>query len=543
LWQYRGAAVEKYDKPRDDCARLQIPDVLFSRLIFLADMSEPKSPSLIAREALTRLAAARLPPTPANFQAAYNEIANLPNVVNFAEEPLRKLAGALVGNNDEQLELLAALDAAITRRSWQGVQDSLLGFIGTFAAVKQVRADAVQVPVLPVEFSNNLARFVESVMPALGHESGQVDEMAGQLVRTLRQSSVDVVEAQGLLSNFSRQVSFVAEEQHEIKDSLLKLLQLIIENIGELSLDDSWLKGQVDGLLAVVAPPLTLRHLDEMERRLRDVMVKQSEAKKRSVVAQAELREMLSAFIGRLANMSDSSAAFQGKIEGSAEKIEHIKKIEDLAPLLKEVLTATREMAEDTAGARDQLKSLQEKVLATEAELVQLHLELDNASALARHDPLTDALNRKGLDEAMEREIASMRRKDTPLSVCMLDIDNFKLLNDRLGHDVGDDALKHLVAVTRSCMRSFDTLARYGGEEFVILMPDTPLAQGVDVISRLQRELTKAFFLSGREKVLITFSAGVAQLATDETGVEGMRRADQAMYLAKRAGKNRVLAA
>jgi diguanylate cyclase len=510
---------------------------------FLVDMSEPKNPSLIAREALTRLAAAHLPPTPANFQASYNEIANLPNAVNFAEEPLRKLAGALVGNSDEQLEQLAALDTAITRRSWQGVQEALLGFVATFAAGKQVRVDAVQVPVLPVEFSNNLARFVESVMPALGHESGQVDEMASQLVRTLRQSSVDVVEAQGLLSNFSRQVSFVAEEQHEIKDSLLKLLQLIIENIGELSLDDSWLKGQVDGLLAVVAPPLTLRHLDEMERRLRDVMFKQSEAKKRSVVAQAELREMLSAFIGRLATMSDSSAAFQGKIEGSAEKIEHIKKIEDLAPLLKEVLAATREMAEDTAGARDQLKSLQEKVLSTEAELVQLHLELDNASALARHDPLTDALNRKGLDEAIEREIATMRRKDTPLSVCMLDIDNFKLLNDRLGHDVGDDALKHLVAVTRSCMRSFDTLARYGGEEFVILMPDTPVAQGVEVITRLQRELTKAFFLSGREKVLITFSAGVAQLATDETGVEGMRRADQSMYLAKRAGKNRVLAA
>jgi diguanylate cyclase len=506
-------------------------------------MAEPKTPSLIAREALTKLAAERLPPTPANFQACYNEIANLPNVANFSEGPLRKLAASLVGKGDEQIVQLAALDAAISRHSWQGVQDALLGFIATLSSVKQTPADAVQVPVLPAEFSSKLASFVESVMPALGHESEQVDHLAEHLVSTLRQSSVDVVVAQSLLTNFSRQVSFVAEEQHEIKDSLLKLLHLIIENIGELSLDDSWLKGQVDGLLAVVAPPLTLRHLDEMERRLRDVMVKQGEAKKRSVVAQAELREMLSAFIGRLSTMSDSSAAFQGKIEGSAEKIERIEKIEDLAPLLKEVLSATREMAEETSGAREQLKSLQDKVLATEAELVQLHLELDNASALARHDPLTDALNRKGLDEALEREIATVRRKDTVLSVCMLDIDNFKLLNDRLGHDVGDNALKHLVTVTRGCMRPFDTLARYGGEEFVILMPDTPLEQGVEVITRLQRELTKAFFLSGREKVLITFSAGVAQLAPEETGVEAMRRADQAMYLAKRSGKNRVLAA
>ena len=506
-------------------------------------MSEPKNPSLIAREALTKLTAARLPPTPANFQACYNEIANLPNTVGFAEGPLRKLAASLVAKDDEQAQLLGALDAAITRHSWQGVQDALLGFVGTLTLARRGALDPVQVPVLPADFSTKLAGFVESVMPALGHESEQVDQLAEHLVQTLRQSSVDVVVAQSLLTNFSRQVSFVAEEQHEIKDSLLKLLHLIIENIGELSLDDSWLKGQVDGLLAVVAPPLTLRHLDEMERRLRDVMAKQSEAKKRSVVAQAELRQMLSAFIGRLATMSDSSAAFQGRIEGSAEKIEQVKKIEDLAPLLKEVLSATREMAEETAGAREQLRSLQDKVLATEAELVQLHLELDNASALARHDPLTDALNRKGLDEALEREIATVRRKDTTLSVCMLDIDNFKLLNDRLGHDAGDGALKHLVSVTRGCMRSFDTLARYGGEEFVILMPDTPLAQGVEVIARLQRELTKAFFLSGREKVLITFSAGVAELAAEETGLEAIKRADQAMYLAKRAGKNRVLAA
>ena len=174
------------------------------------------------------------------------------------------------------------------------------------------------------------------------------------------------------------------------------------------------------------------------------------------------------------------------------------------------------------------------------AVLIQLLQELDTASALARHDPLTDALNRKGLDEALFREISSMRRKDTPLSVSLLDIDNFKLLNDRLGHDVGDGALVHLADVTRRHIRPSDTLARYGGEEFVILMPDTALAEGVEVITRLQRELTKAIYLSGSEKVLITFSAGVAQVGADESGVDAIRRADKAMYLAKRAGKNRV---
>jgi diguanylate cyclase len=84
-------------------------------------------------------------------------------------------------------------------------------------------------------------------------------------------------------------------------------------------------------------------------------------------------------------------------------------------------------------------------------------------------------------------------------------------------------------------------LARYGGEEFVILLPDTTLAQGIEAMTRLQRELSKRFFLAGSEKVLITFSAGVAQVAADEAGSDAIKRADQAMYLAKRAGKNRVI--
>jgi len=145
--------------------------------------------------------------------------------------------------------------------------------------------------------------------------------------------------------------------------------------------------------------------------------------------------------------------------------------------------------------------------------------------------------------EAMEREIARSRRLGSPLCLALLDIDNFKSINDRLGHTAGDAALVHLAQVTREVMRPQDLLARYGGEEFVIVLPDTTQAQGVEAMKRLQRELTTHFFLHNNEKILITFSAGVAELDAQESGNDAIRRADQAMYLAKRAGKNRVLAA
>jgi len=255
------------------------------------------------------------------------------------------------------------------------------------------------------------------------------------------------------------------------------------------------------------------------------------------------MRQMLATFIERLSQMTQSTGSFHGKLVENARQIEQAKTIEEIAPVLKEVVGATRSMAEQSKLAGDELQAMRARADETEAELVKLHKELDRVSAQARHDPLTGALNRKGMDEALDKEVSGMHRKESPLSVALLDIDNFKKLNDTLGHATGDAALAHLAAVARECMRPQDTLARYGGEEFVILMPDTPLDHGVEAMTRLQRELTKRFFLAGAEKVLITFSAGVAQLAANEKGADAIKRADQAMYLAKRAGKNRVLAA
>jgi diguanylate cyclase len=504
-------------------------------------MNEPKNPSDIAREALRRLAASHLPPTPANYQSCYNEIAGIPSLQPFPEVPLRNLCTLLPAKNKAQEMQLDRLSAAIGQRSWQGVTEALLAFVQGSDAGPPANSPVVPALALPDEFSGKLARLLECMLPALGDENQHVLGQATDLVRLLRQPSVEPSAVQSALGDLTRQVIFAAEEQVEIKGALLKLLHLVVENISELSLDDSWLKGQLEGVLASVAPPLTLRHLDEMERRLRDVIEKQGRAKGHSARAQAEMRHMLAEFVERLATMNETSSAFEGQILESAHLIEQVESVDELKPLLASVLDATHQMAEETAKSREQLKDLQEKVVTTEMELVQLHHELDSASALARHDPLTDALNRKGLDEALAREISSMRRKESDLSISLLDIDNFKKLNDSLGHDVGDGALVHLADVTRAHLRPSDTLARYGGEEFVVVMPDTRLAQGVEVMVRLQRELTRSLFMSGKEKILITFSAGVAQLAPDESGTDAIRRADQAMYLAKRAGKNRVM--
>lgn len=517
-----------------------------------------KKPFEIARETLKQLTARKMAPTPANYQAIYSEVAGAPVDLPFPADRLSDIAQALPTKTPGQQKQRALLDSAIRQLNWDGVKNALMAYGGfsppaiapaaggtllVEAAQVSVTASPVSAPALTAEFFEQIARLIEYALPALGTDDDRFSEQTQLLLKAMRQPNADVVTVKMMLGNFSNRVSFAAEDQAEIKVTLLKLLHLIIENIGELSLDDRWLTGQIEALMTASTPPLTLRRLDDVERRLKDVIFKQTEAKGRAMEAQEEMRQMLATFIERLSQMTESTSTFHGQMEENARLIEQAKTIADIAPVLKDVVGATRSMAHDSLSVRDELRDMREKAQTTEAELVKLHQELDRVSALARHDTLTGALNRKGLEEALERELSNVRRKDTPLCMAMLDIDNFKKLNDQLGHAMGDEALTHLATVAREVMRPQDTLARYGGEEFVILLPDTPLDKGVEAMTRLQRELTKRFFLAGTEKVLITFSAGVAQLTADETGLEAIKRADQAMYLAKRSGKNRVLGA
>ena len=518
-------------------------------------MTEKKSFE-VARETLKQLTARKLVPTPLNYQSIYNEIAGIPQVQPFPVDTMREIAKALPAKTPGQQRQKGLLESAVDRMNWDGVKSALVGYGGFVplqddadgaAAVpgggSSSAREAASAPALTPEFFSMIARMIEFAKPALGEDDERFLVQTDALIKALRQPSVDAVAAKLMLRNYSDRLSFTAEDQAEIKKALLALLHLVFENISELSVEEQWLQGQIDALKNAAQPPLSLRRLDDVAVRLKDVIHKQKEAKGRMVQAQEDMRQMLATFIERLSELTQSTGSFSGKLEESARAIESAKSLEEIAPVLKEVVSATRAMSESSKASSAELESMRERARHTEDELAKLHQELDRVSEQARHDPLTGALNRKGLDEAVDKELSTMRRKEQPLCVALLDIDNFKKLNDSMGHDTGDQALKHLATVARECMRPQDTLARYGGEEFVLLLPDTALEKGIEAMTRLQRELTKRFFLAGSEKILITFSAGVAQVAEGEAAADAIKRADQGMYLAKRAGKNRVVGA
>ena len=344
------------------------------------------------------------------------------------------------------------------------------------------------------------------------------------------------------LRQFFFKVEVRGESDAELLDALLRLLGLLVNNIAELVEDDQWLLGQIEVIREVINHPMTTDRIEEAERRFKEVIYKQSMLKHSLREAKGTLKNLIGVFVTRLSEMTASTTDYQDKVGGYAERLQVADDIDTLRSLVDELLGDTRHLQIDVARSRDEIAEARRHAEAAEARVRTLQAELEQVSEQVSQDQLTGALNRRGLDEAMQREISRAARRKMPLSVAVLDLDNFKRLNDTYGHQAGDDALVHQPRVVKKTLRPTDIVARFGGEEFIVLYSDTALEPAVEITRRLQRELTKRYFLHNNERLLITFSAGVAQFKPGETQEQVFARADKAMYQAKLQGKNRVVA-
>ena len=179
------------------------------------------------------------------------------------------------------------------------------------------------------------------------------------------------------------------------------------------------------------------------------------------------------------------------------------------------------------------------ELLAAELRIAELEKALEEAREAACVDPLTGALNRRGFEKVCQRELARTRRSGARFALVHLDLDDFKQVNDTLGHLAGDQALVYLVSVLRQSMRPADVLCRVGGEEFVLILPDTRLEDASAAVSRFLREFSARPI--PETDCVMTFSAGVVLPELGESIEQALARADAATYEAKRAGKNCVV--
>ena len=160
---------------------------------------------------------------------------------------------------------------------------------------------------------------------------------------------------------------------------------------------------------------------------------------------------------------------------------------------------------------------------------------------LATHDALTGLCNRRQFIELMDKEIARTLRHQRPLSLCIVDVDLFKPINDRYGHIAGDGVLQQIAALVQRHARNDDVAARIGGEEFAVMLPECAAETACLFAERLREEVATAQFTPGGESRCITISIGIAQLTpTRDTRQSLMAAADAGLYRAKSQGRNRV---
>ncbi|MES2161003.1 MAG: diguanylate cyclase [Pseudomonadota bacterium] len=515
-----------------------------------------QNPAEIAREAFKRLAVRRIAPTPEAYRDIYNEIAGVaatPAAPIVAVDPgpesvLSQFATRLTENTGDLADFGRRFNRAVKSRDWEGYAKALSQlvekhFVGKKGGIEVagLLPEDEQSRTLRDLLSRTLTFAVASLLsgaPVLVAEA----ESLGAATK-LAHSEEALAEIALRLKQLCYQIELRGADSGEQQELLLRLFKLLLENVSELLDDDSWLRGQIESVQNLITGPIDVRALEEATRSLKEVIYKQGQLKHSLSDVKLTVKNMMMTFIDRLGQVAASTGDFHEKIGGYSEKISKADNIAELNNILDEVLKETRLVQSEALKARDKMVLARQEVQDAENRIHALEAKLQHLSELVREDQLTGSLNRRGLDDVFERETARADRRGTPLCIAILDLDDFKKLNDTYGHIAGDAALKHLVKIVKDTLRSMDVIARFGGEEFLILMPETSVEAAASTMTRLQRELTKHFFLHDNEKVLITFSAGVALRRPNEEQTELVKRADKAMYTAKQTGKNRVVVA
>jgi diguanylate cyclase (GGDEF)-like protein len=159
---------------------------------------------------------------------------------------------------------------------------------------------------------------------------------------------------------------------------------------------------------------------------------------------------------------------------------------------------------------------------------------------LAEMDPLTNVFNRRAFLTLLDKAISAAQRTGTAVPVLVMDLDHFKNINDTWGHRAGDDVLRHFVMLAHRCLRKEDVMGRLGGEEFAIFLPNASAAGALAVAERLRALVEAQPVATGPQSIPLTVSVGVTLCAHGDAAGAALQRADEAMYLAKERGRNRV---
>jgi diguanylate cyclase len=258
---------------------------------------------------------------------------------------------------------------------------------------------------------------------------------------------------------------------------------------------------------------------------------------------EAELTEVIAILREAATAMVGDSSRFSQEVLSTSDRVGAILQTDDLREIRRQITTEVDQIRQ---AVNDKQRRDQEAQLQLTQRVEALQSKLAKAEEDATHDPLTGVRNRGAFDRALVRMVAAAGRSNTPLALAIVDLDNFKQINDRHGHPIGDRVLIATAQWLANAVRHTDFVARYGGEEFAVILHDAALAPAERRMREALEGLSKTKFEynSGADQQIVrwTASCGVAQMFQGESLETLLKRADEGLYEAKRKGKNRVVA-
>ena len=525
-------------------------------------------PAALARGALRRLAQSQLEPTPENYARAYAEESG--HGAHATDGPEQGAAWVeLVERLGKNLErggrqwtaarrkesLRRVLDSSrsdatrllhrlqMLMGAWEGDQPSdpaQTGIEDPPSEPQPPPGGAGAAAWLP------LVRLLEGcVRAALPRDELRAIELAREMTALVEALAAEGPSSRRLaeLQALDKRAQRLFAHRQELVGQLGGLCRELTQSMTDLAEDDSWARGQCEAVQARLAEGFSARAVRAASVLLADTRERQLRVRAERQAARDGLKQAIHGMLREAAELGEQTGRLQTVTEQHAGAIESADTLEGLAGVVKSMLADSRAMHAAVSGAQARLQADSARASGLEERVRQLEAESRRLSEEVSTDVLTQVANRRGLMQAFEVEQARCQREGGALAVGLIDIDNFKKLNDSLGHTAGDRALKSLAAAVRDRLRPGDHLARFGGEEFVVLLPRTGTDEAQQALTRLQRSLTEALFLYDGREVFVTFSAGVTAWREGEALESALERADEALYEAKRTGKNRTCAA
>jgi diguanylate cyclase len=340
------------------------------------------------------------------------------------------------------------------------------------------------------------------------------------------------------------------QQSNRTREFYLRTLQTIFQLLKEFALDQDEIdaggyRNQIDFLRKKFEQEHEIKSISAFFRKSKESILKFINKQKRYIEDRdAELREIIEIMSKALTSQNDENRKYHQSIYKRSEKIERITHLDDLrkirAALEKEIEQLRRDIKSKQTMEESRMKALDQ-------EINVLNRELQKAKEEALTDALTGLSNRKAFDQFIvdlsDRSIVGRGS----FALLLLDIDDFKKINDTYGHQTGDDILVLIAKKCRERVRSNDFIGRYGGEEFVVILPSSSLRNGVKRGRQIRKAIESAHYkhtLDGTDSGItlrITVSIGVSVFRRGDTSAMVIERADKALYRAKGTGKNRVV--